>query len=61
MNVERFYTLTLNEREKDALKKWLGSRNDASGQQAGLSQEENSICSELWNKLPYGDDDEEDD
>lgn len=56
MNVYTKYIIELNEQEAIALKKWLGKRSDNLGKDAGIDSEGNLFLSELYDVLPYEDD-----
>ena len=50
------YTIDLNEDEAAALKKLLGNMNDKQFAEFGIKGNDRQSMSDIWNLLPYDDD-----
>ena len=56
MDIERKLIITLTEQEASALKKVLGGLSDPEFSKLGVSGDDRKSMSELYDLLPYGDD-----
>jgi len=54
MEMSKKFVLTLSNKEAIALGKWLGSRSEDKSREAGLSDVDGDICSNIFDLLPYG-------
>ncbi len=56
MTLETTCTITLDETEAKALKTLLGNMSDPQFAEAGVKGNDRATMREIWNALPYGDD-----
>tara|TARA_R110000822_G_scaffold100860_1_gene226825 strand:- start:1524 stop:1700 length:177 start_codon:yes stop_codon:yes gene_type:complete len=57
VTLKKFYSLELDEKEARALKIVLGNMTDLEFKAVGIEGENRMIIQEIWDLLPYGEDD----
>jgi len=57
MQIKELYVLELSRKEAEALKILLGKYSDDKKRELGLDEQEIKMTSELYNELPYREDD----
>jgi len=59
MEIKSIWIITLTEKEASALKVIVGDRSKASDLDHGLTNEDSTMLTELYDLLPYREDEEE--